>query len=216
MSRLDYVTIAIVAVCVAALVYLIYMTTNLLGESNDPGNLTENTTTPSDNEDTGDDTYYFDDEGRIEDSGTEADAGSNTTSNDGSDYDYQNGEDLDKGGSTSTPTATPNEMDTEDSGVAEEEFTARGGSSTSTKTAPTRVSSGEPYMVIAGTFSNKANAEGMSDKLRSMGYSNVALEPFDRGKYTAVLVERFNALSEAQSLVRELKNKGQEAYVKKK
>ena len=29
----DYVTIAIVAVCVAALVYLIYMTTNLMGDS---------------------------------------------------------------------------------------------------------------------------------------------------------------------------------------
>ena len=69
---------------------------------------------------------------------------------------------------------------------------------------------------MAGTFTVKAYAQDMEKKLRGLGYNNVVLEPFDRGKFTVVMVDRFNSISEAQSLVRELKNKGVDSYVKRK
>ncbi len=212
MSRLDYVTIAIVAVCVAALVYLIYMTTNLLGDSGEPDTAAE-TTPPAGSEDQQDDTYYFDDQGRIE--GDEQDATQEETPATGSDvssdYDYQRGEDLDKGRSSvgGAATSSPQEMDTRGGGIAEEGF-----SNTSSGSSPA-AGSGR-YMVIAGTFSVSANAQEMESKLRGMGYNNVVLEPFDRGKYTVVLVDRFGALSDAKSLVSELEGKGVTAYVKRK
>ncbi|MCO6480711.1 MAG: SPOR domain-containing protein [Phaeodactylibacter sp.] len=212
MSRLDYVTIAIVAVCVAALVYLIYMTTNLLGDSGEPDTAAE-TTPPAGSEDQQDDTYYFDDQGRIE--GDEQDAAQQETPATGSDassnYDYKRGEDLDKGRSSAGGPATtsPQEMDTRGSGIAEEDYSSTSSGSSST------AGSGQ-YMVIAGTFSVSANAQEMENKLRGMGYNNVTLEPFDRGKYTVVLVGRFASLSDAKTLAGELEGKGVPAYVKRK
>ena len=209
MSRLDYVTIAIVAVCVAALVYLIYMTTNLLGDSGEPATTTEEAAASTDSEDQEGDTYYFDDEGRIEGDGqTENQPAAGT--DDYSGYDYQNGEDLDKGRSSSGgSTAAANEMDP-GSGVAE------GGNNNSSPSG-SRASAGQgQYMVIAGTFSVSANAQEMEKKLRGMGYNNTSLEPFDRGKYTVVMVDRFGSISEAKSLATELEGKGVPAYVKRK
>ena len=219
MSRLDYVTIAIVAVCVAALVYLIYMTTNLLGDSGDPETATETTTPSTDADGQEDDTYYFNDEGQAEagdQSGGQADVGG-TKSDDYSNYDYEKGEGLDKGRSSSgssATTAAPNEMDAKGSGVAEEGYN---NTSTSSRinTSSSAASSGQ-YMVMAGTFTVKAYAQDMEKKLRGLGYNNVVLEPFDRGKFTVVMVDRFDALNEAQTLVSELKSKGIDSYVKRK
>ncbi|MCB0558966.1 MAG: SPOR domain-containing protein [Lewinellaceae bacterium] len=215
MSRLDYVTIAIVAVCVAALVYLIYMTTNLMGDSGEPGTTTETTTPSTNTEGQEDDTYYFNDEGQAN-SDNQTDVGV-AKSDDYSNYDYQNGESLDKGrspASNSSTTATPNELDTKGSGVAEEGYS---NTSTSNRinSSNTAASSGR-YMVMAGTFSVKAYAQDMEKKLRGLGYNNVVLEPFDRGKFTVVMVDRFDSISEAKALVSELKGKGVESYVKRK
>ncbi len=198
MSRLDYVTIAIVAVCVAALIYLIYMTTNLLGGPEEPP-LTE--TTPAETESYEEDTYPFDSQ---EDTiGAEEDA---YPADDYSDYDYDNGQDLDKGRSSTATTGQSSANQpatTYDEPAASTTTTARGGSSYGN------------YLVLAGTFSVKANAESMVQKLRDMGYSNASVEPFDRGAYSVALVNRFDSFDAANGLVQELKNKGVESYVKK-
>lgn len=211
MSRLDYVTIAIVAVCVAALVYLIYMTTNLLGDSGESPATTE-TTAPAESEDTGEDTYYFDDRGgtEAEEPGGSLEESSPAGADEASNYDYRNDENLDEG-SSSAAAAKPEETDAGASRPAEENYTG-------TKGAPSSNtgSAGGAYMVIGGTFSSEENARKREKAFRDLGYTNVTLEPFDRGKYTAVMVGRFNSLGEAQSLVSELKSKGQEAYIKKK
>ncbi|MCO6490504.1 MAG: SPOR domain-containing protein [Phaeodactylibacter sp.] len=216
MSRLDYVTIAIVAVCVAALVYLIYMTTNLLGEPGSDSGTTTEVVPPGNNEDAGDDTYYFNEENKAEDIESQGDAGS-ADAGSRSDYDYQNEEGSDKEPSSSgtpstAPSSTSEQADTRSSSVAREEYTARGGA---TSGSPASSASGD-FMVMAGTFTVKAYAQDMEKKLRSMGYNNVILEPFDRGKYTVVMVDRFSSLSSAQSLVSELKSKGVDSYVKRK
>lgn len=191
MSRLDYVTIAIVAVCVAALVYLIYMTTNLLG-----GNAEEAPTTTeepaSQPEDTEDDTYYFDEEGSAtgEDSTLTADAG---------DYndDYTSDENLDKGRTSYDDTDYTDDSYSDDPGS---ESTA---------------SYGE-YMVLAGTFKVKSNAESMVSKLRSKGYNEATVEMFDRGAYAVALVGQFAEYSDAKDLKDRLSNDGIEALVQRK
>lgn len=218
MSRLDYVTIAIVAVCVAALIYLIYMTTNLIGDSGEPETATE-ATTPAGNEDAGDDTYYFNDEGKVagDEPGAGTDDASPATSGNTSDYEYQNSQGTDKGGTSSSSStaaaSTPDEMDTSSPAATEEEYTSRSGSTTSSSGSASTASG--PYLVIAGTFKEKANAEVMERKLEGLGYSNASLEPFDRGAYTVVLVDRFGSVNDAKALVSELKGKGVEAYVKR-
>lgn len=196
MSRLDYVTIAIVAVCVAALIYLIYMTTNLLGGSDEPAPTEEETTSDFGGDSTySDTTYYFD--------SADTTAGGEAYDADAGEYDRSSGnvaeENLDKGA------ASARTQPAEQGGRAEvEEY------------APPREAGTGNYLVLAGTFSVKANAEEMVGKLRGMGYPDASAEPFDRGKYSVVLVARFNALSEANNLAAELKGKGVEAYVKKK
>lgn len=189
MSRLDYVTIAIVAVCVAALIYLIYMTTNLLGGPDEPA-ATEETTSPYYDEDTTyTDNYYGQDTTAYDDTGS-------------GDYDRSGNdiaeENLDKGG-TSTRSEPPVTL------TPTEEYNQN---RTSTSTGD--------YMVLAGTFSVKAYADDMVKKLQGMGYANAAAEPFDKGKYSVVLVDRFSSLSDAKNLVAELKGKGVDAYAKKK
>jgi hypothetical protein len=203
MSRLDYVTIAIVAVCVAALVYLIYMTTNLLGSSPEaPASADQMVSEPEDEyaeeeyypEDT---TATFDD-GYYDEGGAVSDnADSNT--GEGGQSGYEEAEptyeaaDSDLQSSSRSPGST--------SGKAESDYAS--------------VASGQ-YMVLAGTFKYRNNAEEMVSKLRGMGYTNASVELFDRGRYAVALVDRFDGLSDAKSLKSELSGKGVEAYVKQK
>lgn len=192
MSRLDYVTIAIVAVCVAALVYLIYMTTNLLGADEDPITTTE--TTNENSEDAEDDTYYFDDEGEIVDD-------SSTTTPDENYDDYVSDDELDKG-----KTSYDEESSYDDDANTEDNYQE-----------PSHVSSSSgDYMVLAGTFRVIANAESMVKRLRGMGYSSASVEKMDRGAYAVALVDRFDSYSEAKSLVNQLEGKGIAALVQKK
>lgn len=73
------------------------------------------------------------------------------------------------------------------------------------------------FMVLAGSFSVRANADNQVSKLKRLGYSNARVEPFDRGAYAVVLVDRFDRESEARALVKELKSDHRiESYVKRK
>lgn len=210
MSRLDYVTIAIVAVCVAALIYLIYMTTNLLGGNN--AEPETELTAPYEDE-----PYEDDQSAAFEgDSAAVADgAYDDPTYEDQSDYqdDYQaeNGEDTyrDKGeyenqqGNYSTddePKDTYEDTRTPASSASEDYASVRSGD----------------YMVLAGTFKYKANAESMVRKLRGMGYNDARTELFDRGAFAVALVDHYSDLAEAKRIASDLKGKGVSAYVKKK
>ena len=199
MSRLDYVTIAIVAVCVAALVYLIYMTTNLLGSSpEDPVTADQMVTEPDDEyaeeeyypEDTTatfDDGYYDEGEATIDNTGEGSQA---IVEEDAPTY-----EDADSDLQTSSSRGPAKD------GRIKPDFSS--------------VASGQ-YMVLAGTFKYRNNAEEMVSKLRGMGYGNATVELFDRGRYAVALVDRFDGLASAQALKSELSGKGVEAYVKRK
>ena len=63
------------------------------------------------------------------------------------------------------------------------------------------------FLVIAGSFSIKANADNYAEKLRSLGYTNTVTTPFEKGKLNVVLVDRYTEKSQAQAAVRELKKR---------
>lgn len=76
---------------------------------------------------------------------------------------------------------------------------------------------GGDYMVLAGNFLNKDNAEAEARRLRGLGFPSASVEPFDRGVYHVVLVDRFSTENSARSLVRQLaSNHKVDAYVQKK
>lgn len=77
-------------------------------------------------------------------------------------------------------------------------------------------SSGGAYMVLAGSFKEKANAEAMVTRLRKAGFDNASVEIFDRGAFAVALVDRFDSYKEANTLVKSLEKKGIEATVYKK
>lgn len=70
------------------------------------------------------------------------------------------------------------------------------------------------YMVLAGSFTIRANADKLVNRLKAQGYSNARVEIFDRGKYAVVLVDRFDNLNEARDLQQRLNADGVDSYVK--
>jgi cell division protein FtsN len=78
-----------------------------------------------------------------------------------------------------------------------------------------KASSGD-YLVIAGSFRQRMNAELQAARLRKMGFNQARMELFNRGAFAVVLVDRFSNLAEAQTLVNTLAAKGVEARIQKK
>lgn len=187
MSRTDYLTFAIVAVCVAALAFLIYKMATVpsqeqaqdLTEQAPPDTLLDEEPQPdSDVPATG--------------FGDERPAGDDTG---------VTGDTEDKGITAvdEFPAAEP----------AKEAGAATVPESYSSNT------SGD-YLVLAGSFRETVNAENMAAKVKKLGYGNASVEKFDRGTFAVVLVERFGTYGEASALVKELQGKGIEATVHKK
>ncbi len=190
MSRLDYFTIAIVAVCIIALIFLIYKTTDLLKKKdNTTADKIENTLEEMGIEDDETDTYTYDDEGEIV-TDDAAITGEATTSDDAEDINYVDEEELLEEAPEEEVTATPTSYDN---------TSARGS-----------------FLVLAGAFQYKANAEKLASKLKNLGYPDAEVTLFNRGKYAGVIVERFENVSNARSAVSKLKNNGIDAYVHKK
>ncbi len=181
MSRLDYVTIAIIVVCAGALAVLIWKTVSLRNQDTAP-DTTENTLQDYEYD------YYNDTTTVLPPSDEEPQAGEieAPTSNQPS---------TTSGAQNTAQTSRPSEM--EDRPVT---TTSRGGE----------------YLVLAGSFKIKSNAESQAQKLRNLGYSNASSEIFNKGAYAVVMVDRFSSESEAQSLVNELKKKGVDSYVHQK
>lgn len=219
MSRLDIITIAIVVVCLAALGYLVYKIAGLYKTDEPTTSLAEG----YGNEDGVDDQTYTDWDDEVANSGDDVDLDDDELGNyadtdeaaatDGnSNY---NEDELDKGNDIAEEPAA--EEDDNDSSTANSGSSTSGSSSAATSydSTPRSGNSGR-YMVIAGSFRQRSNADNQVAKLRGMGYNNAQVELFNRGAFAAVLVDRFSSLSEARSLVTELSGKGVDAIVKDK
>jgi cell division protein FtsN len=200
MSRLDIVTVVIVAICLAALGYLLFKTFNMIGGGTDDQpvrtEMADEGATATDGLGAEDEYDPFATDNR-EDDGTEAGrptvegqegyAGTESAEDDFS-------SDYDESPASTAPAATQ--------------------PATTTETAPATTAYAEgQYMVIAGTFRQRANAERMVSRLKGMGYAQTRVELFNRGRFAVALVNRFSSLTSARQLERELEAKGIEAEV---
>ena len=195
MSRLDYLTIAIVALCMAALIYLVYRYVNLPHEPHDLPNtekIVEDTTQYNDEtagypaEDTS--SFYRPSPGAAVDTET-----------------------IEK------PTlTTPTKKSTVKPAPVEPKPTPSPVETETIAPSPTAAASSGKYMVIAGSFKNTGSAQTQLKQVKKMGYANARIEKFNRGAYATVLVDRFANSGSAKSLVNTLKSKGIDAMVLEK
>lgn len=177
MSKLDFPTILILAICIAAIVFLGYKMFEVYDKNQEPK------TTPN-----------------IEITEEEEDP----VNEDESDTYQYNIDDVDSTGITTT--------DDESNPGENETFEADNATSDDVPNSYDGSSTGR-YMVLAGAFSIRENAEKYASVLQRRGYEDATAQLFDRGKLAVVLVDRFESLNDAKSLVQELKDKGVEAYV---
>ena len=194
MSKLDFITMLIVAICVGALGFLVYKTVRLM-------NPTDGTTTEvSEQKDTTTydpaDDYTLDDEGDVVSDDTPASGES----------------------SEDVPATAEDFPVTEDAAdqLTEKEETA---TKTPEKTTPTSYNESTKtgaYMVLAGSYKQKINASNQVSKLKKMGYDEAAVELFNGGALAVALVNRFDSYNEAAKLKKELESKGFDVFIKKK
>lgn len=211
MSKLDLLTIAIVIVCLAALGYLVYKIVNLMNPPEAPITSIED----SYNADTTDEQTYTDWEDEVNDADSDLDddeAGTNIAD------DAENT-------STAAGNYDNNELDNDSEGLKESETITSSAGSGSGDTGTTtssyndtssRSTSSGKYMVVAGSFRQRANADSHAARIRKLGYSSTEVRIFDRGSFAVVLVDRFSSLSQAKSLVGDLAKDGIEAIVSTK
>lgn len=209
-SKFDFVSVVIVAACILALIFLIYKTINMYNQNkatqaNNTELSDENGETDLYNKDSG--TYQFDDDEEIvtdedkEGAKTDANSGNNSGN-------YSNGDDATTGNN-----ATNSESSTTKNSNDSDRTNGSNVSNTNTRPSTSYSNSSGRYMVVAGSFRQKVNAEGHATKLRRMGYDEAKVSIFNRGAYASVLVDRFGDRSDANSLARELENKGIDALV---
>ena len=187
MSRLDIFTIVVVVICVAAIIFLLYRTTDLFKSKDALNNpqLTEESLYEDDGgsgDDYSDDPYYDEDTTEFD---FLADSASDSTTQPSTDYQPETTvEEETKPVQESKPVLNVEEMDGSGS-----------------------------FLVLAGAFTVMSNAEAHAIRVQSLGFSNAQVALFNRGKYATVLVDRFENKSDATALVSQLTDKGIESYV---
>ena len=184
----DAVTITIVVICIAALIYFIYGTVRLMGKQTPVNTIEETTPAPAESED-----YQFDDEGDIM-----KDTAAIVT------------DDLDD-----DELSTDYGEEAENSDAYDEEASLTADSKEEEDFSSARV--GE-YLVLAGAFRVKQNAENQASMIRKFDCcADAEVSMFNRGAFATVLVDRFDSKTEANRLVELLKSKHNvEAYVHQK
>ncbi len=214
MSRLDIITIAIVVICLAALGYLVYKIAGLYKTEEPTTSITEG----YDNNEGADEQTYTDwddevaaagDDVDLDDDelGSYADTDEATTTDGSSNY---SADELDSGSDIAEETSSNDDS-------ASSNGSGGSGASESATAAtydntPRSTSTGK-YMVIAGSYRQRTNADSQASKLRGMGYNNTEVTLFDRGTFAVVLVDRFSSYGDAKRLVNELTGKGIDAVV---
>lgn len=114
-------------------------------------------------------------------------------------------------GSSYTPTDDDDQASNSSSGSTATR-TATGGSSSSSRSNTAYRSQGD-YLVVAGSYRERINADVQMRKLHRAGFPYAEVEIFDRGTYALVVVNAFDGYNDALALKNQLKSKGFDAYV---
>ncbi|MEZ4986903.1 MAG: SPOR domain-containing protein [Saprospiraceae bacterium] len=208
MSRLDLLTVAIVIVCLGALGYLVYKIVSLMNPPadtpamsiedtyEDAGATRDSTYTDWDDEASTSDDVDMDDDA-FEAANAQVDAA--TTTNGTSSYSEEEMDDT----AAEAPAATTPAAAT------------RPAPATAYDSSGSTAAAGR-YMVLAGSYKQRANADTQVARLKKLGFTDAKVELFDRGTYAVVLVNRFDNYGDAKRLVADLSAKGIEAIVDEK
>ncbi len=86
----------------------------------------------------------------------------------------------------------------------------------STSTAKGLAGDGGKYMVMAGSYLLKENAQKMVTKLKAMGYSQSSVVVFTASQYHSVIAARYSSETQARTTATDLKQKGIDSFVKVK
>ena len=73
-----------------------------------------------------------------------------------------------------------------------------------------------PYLVIAGNYLIRSNADAMVNNLKKRGYNNAQVSVFDLSQYYTVIAGRYNSRARANEISANLKNLGIDNYVLRK
>ena len=206
MSRLDWFTIAVVAICISAILFLIYRV-GALQDNEEKTNSDATTIVDDRNDDNLDDSDIYTDE-TIDPDGDFADEDADFISTDDEDASM----DDDSSAASGEQENDSLSDDENDNSADDESFDDE----PKINTSPSSDASLGKYMVVAGSFQQMLNAENFVSKLRGMGYSNAVVGKFNAGKYATALADRFDNPSDAQALVTELKGKGIDAFIQTK
>lgn len=209
MSRLDWFTITVVGICLAAIVFLISKApgcNSTSGVDNDKSEL------EIDLEKNG----LLDDD-TIDPDNMDGDVDAGLTDGDSVDDSDELMDDTDtavdtddgaiSGGEGATNSGRKGGSIAEDAEDIEDDVQVN--------TSPSRTSNGD-YMVIAGSFSLMHNAENFVKKLNSKGFPNATVAKFNTGKFASVIVDYYDSGADASEMVKKLKAAGVEAYVQRK
>ncbi|HMR42796.1 MAG TPA: SPOR domain-containing protein [Saprospiraceae bacterium] len=200
MSRLDYFTLAVVAICILAIGFLLYKTSDLLSDKTekDPKEEVMDALKEMGIEE---DTAYT--EPVVED-----------------DVNGENKIDEEQVTTASKDNATKEEVDYSENTSAASKPASEKIQKTETApvkpAAPAAATSKGEFLVVAGSFKLRHNAENEAKRLQKMGYTNASVETFNKGALATLVVDRFANDKDAASLVSELKNKNIPSYVHRK
>lgn len=186
MSRLDYLTIGIVALCIAALIYLVYRYVNLphSAENVQP-------TTAVIEKDTA----------RVAPTDLNGFPAEDTSEN------------IKPGPSTVVQPETKPENTTTKPEIKKPDPAPVVESIETNSSNESASASAGRYMVIAGSFKEMSRAKEQLRRVQKLGYNTARIEKFNRGTYASVLVDRFDQDSQAKALMNTLKSKGLDAMV---
>jgi cell division septation protein DedD len=198
MSKLDYITVGIVALCILAIGFLVYKMTDLFN-SDKPADKIEAAPDTVEVED--DDVYDYELKDEIDSTKAATDSAG------------QPGVSTPPATKPSTTTTTTTTPPTEK--PASTTTPSANDKPATTGTSSTYSSDGK-FMVIAGAFTQKSSARAEADRLKKMGYKSASVEIFDRGKYAVILVDRFDNMADAERLQKKLKADKVAAYIKLK
>ncbi|MCU0347670.1 MAG: SPOR domain-containing protein [Saprospiraceae bacterium] len=212
MSKLDYVTIAIVGICIMAILFLVYKMTNVFNGDK----ATDKTEISANNVETeAEDVYDYEIDESVDSTGAAAEKGNAATDKTTATKPATTSVPADKAETSATDTQGEDEIEEAVSAATGVKSTPKKGSSATDDAAKATYSDGK-FMVLAGSFSIRESADKQVKKLNKLGYENARVELFDKGKYAVVLVDRFGNMAEAEKLVKKLNTDGVKSYVKAK
>lgn len=81
---------------------------------------------------------------------------------------------------------------------------------------PSDYANANELIIIAGTFTDKSNAQKRLKQVQSSGYEQASLSQADNPTMSAVIVKSVKDPTDAINIVKDLKSKGLKSYIKKK